>query len=481
MKKNVLWNFDRLSKALSSEVVRIDKTFDFGIENVVFDSRKITNNSLFVAKKGENTDGHNFINDVLKNTNACVLADAKYLDKYSNEPRVIVVNDTVYAMEMMARYARDTVKGTVFGITGSLGKTTTKEIFYSCLAEIGKSFRNIMSFNNHMGVLTTLCNLPQDTDYAIIEMGMSEKGEMEKLSSIVRPDITVITNIAKAHMEFFESEEGIAYAKAEIFKYQKNDGFTVLNRDTKYYNLLVNEAKNNGIDEIHSFSADDNDADVMLKKYYLDKQSGNYGADYVVDGKFYSFLFNSSDYNVAVNFMTVLACCKSLAINPKSFRTAMENFGTPRGRNNVEEANYDGKHITLINGTYNAVNPVAFTSGLELLKRLDGKNSYPRRIAIFGDIREAGENSEAFMLSLEKPILDAKIDVFIGIGEHIKSLCDNLKSKIQVKYFKESAEVILILKELLKNNDIVFIKSSKGIKTWKILDEITGYPTEIFE
>lgn len=481
MKKNVLWNFDRLSKALSGEIVRIDKTFEFEIENVVFDSRKIINNSLFISKKGENTDGHNFIDSVLKNTNACVLADAKYLDKYSSESRVIVVNDTVYAMEMMAKYARDTVKGTVFGITGSLGKTTTKEIFYSCLSEVGKSFRNIMSFNNHMGVLTTLCNLPQDTDYAIIEMGMSEKGEMEKLSSIVRPDITIITNIAKAHMEFFEKEEDIAHAKAEIFKYQKDDGFTVLNKDSIYYNLLSNEAKKNNISEIYSFSDDDNNADITLRRYYLDKSSSNYRADYEINNKMYTFSFSSSDYNVAINFMAVLACCKPLNIDPKSFQTAIENFATPRGRNNVEEANYDGKHITLINGSYNAVNPVAFTSGLELLKKLDSKNNYPRRVAIFGDIREAGDNSEAFMLSLEKPILDAKIDILIGVGEHIKSLCDNLQNKIQVKYFKQSAEVILILKELLENNDIVFIKSSKGIKTWKILDEITGYPTEIFE
>ena len=481
MSKDILWDAKKLKSAIGSDLIYIDDTYNYKIDSVVFDNRKVSEYSLFIAKKGENTDGHNFIEDTLNNNkNVVVLANDGFSDKFKNNPRVILVKDTVEAMEKMAKYARDTVKGTVIGITGSLGKTTTKELFCSCLSNFGKVCCNIMSFNNYFGVITTLCNLPQDTDYAIIEMGMNAKGEMERLSEIVQPNITTILNIASAHLAFFKEEKDIAYAKSEIFSFQKKDGFTVLNNDSSYINIMIDEAKKNKINSILTFSEKRNLADVSLKKYSQDENSEQYKASYEIDGQVLDFSFTTPDYNVAINLMSLLAVMKGLKLDFNKIKKTLEEFGTPRGRNNIEEAIFDGKHITIINGTYNAVNPLVFVRGLELMNKIANRKKINRRIAIFGDIREAGNKSEEFTLSLRQPILENKIDILIGVGDIIKVLCDSLKNDIDVRYFKQSSEVVPLIKDILQDNDLAFIKGSKGIKTWKILDEITGYPTEIY-
>lgn len=482
MNSSILWNRERLKKAIGNDLVYIDENYDYKIDSVVFDNRKVSEYSLFVAKKGEKNDGHEFIETTLNsNKNVVALANDGYSEHFKNNSRIILVKDTVVAMEKMAKYARDDVKGKVIGITGSLGKTTTKELFYSCLSNFGKVHCNIMSFNNYIGVLTTLCNLPIDTDFAVIEMGMNAAGEMEQLSKIVRPDITTILNIASAHLAFFREEKDIAYAKSEIFKYQKKNGFAVLNRANKYFDIIQKEAKNNEINKVIDFSEDKNiDANVVLEEYFYEETNDLYRANYKINGSTVNFEFTSSDYNVAINLMSLLGVMAELKLNFETIKDSVKNFGTPRGRNNVEEAIYDGKNITIINGTYNAVNPLVFVRGLELMDKIAKKKSVNRKIAFFGDIKEAGEKTEEFLLSLKQPILDHKVDILIGIGDKIKVLCESLKDDIDVKYFKESLEVVPLLKNLLQNNDLLFIKGSKSIKTWKILDEITGYQTDIF-
>ena len=482
MISKVLWNKERLKQAIGSDLIYIDENYDYNIDSVVFDNRRVNKYSLFIAKKGENNDGHNFIEETLKNNkNVVALANENFSEKFKNNSRIILVKDTVLAMEKMAKYARNTVKGKVIGITGSLGKTTTKELFYSCLSNFGKVHTNIMSFNNYFGVMTTLCNLSQDVDFAVIEMGMNAKGEMEKLSEIVRPDITTILNIASAHLEFFKEEKNIAYAKSEIFKFQKKDGFTVLNKANKYFDVMESEAKKNEINDILTFSEDKNiDATVVLEKYDYDEANDFYNAEYKIANKIINFELTSSDYNVALNLMSLLCVMNKLNLDFDKIKDTIKNFGTPRGRNNIEKTVYNGKNITIINGTYNAVNPLVFVRGLELMDKISKKEKSSRRIAFFGDIKEAGEKTDEFLLSLKQPILDSEVDILFCIGDKIKVLYDSLKDEIDARYFRESKEIVPLLKDLLKDGDLVFIKGSKGIKTWKILDEITGYPTDIF-
>ena len=411
----ILWNKKSIIEALGSDLIYIDENYDYKIDSVVFDNRTVKEYSLFIAKKGEKTDGHNFIEQTLQNNkNVVVLANNGFSEKFKNNSRIILVKDTVIAMEKMAKYARNRIKGKVIGITGSVGKTTTKEIFYSCLSNFGKVHCNIQSFNNYIGVMTTLCNLPQDTDFAIIEMGMSEKGEMERLSEIVRPDITTILNIFSAHLEFFKEEKDIAYAKSEIFKYQNKNGFTVLNKTNKHFNIMEQEAKNNKINDILTFSENKSvDADVVINNYSYNDKTDLYDVGYKINNKIVNFELANDDYNIALNLMSLLCVMNKLKLNFDKIKNSLKNFKTPRGRNNIEEVIYNGKNITIINGSYNAANPLVFIRGLELMNKLSLKKNTNRKIAIFGDIKEAGDKTEEFMLSLKQPIIDSGINVLI--------------------------------------------------------------------
>ena len=478
----ILWNKEKIKTALKDDLIFIDEKYNFQIDNVVFDNRRINGNSLFIARKGEKNDGHNYIEQTLNsNQNVIILANESYINdnqQLKNNSRIIVVKDTIIAMEKMAIYARNNIKGVVIGITGSLGKTTTKELFYSCLSIFKKTFCNIQSFNNYIGVLTTLCNLPQNTDFAIIEMGMNQKGELEELSRIVQPDITVITNVVSAHSVYFNEEKEIAYAKAEIFKYQKKNGFCILNKSNKYFSLLENEAKKNNINTILTFGENIN-TDVSLIEY---KQEDDFFiSKYKINNQFIEYKFFSPDYNIVLNIMPLLVLMNKSNLDFNKIKDVLENFNVPRGRNNIEYSNYEGKNITIINGSYNAVNPLTFIRGLDLIDKIANRQKINRRIAIFGDIREAGENSENFMLSLKEHIIKAKIDILICIGDVIECLYNSIKNEVKSMYFKEYTQSIPIIKDLIQDNDLLFIKSSKGIKTYKILNELVENKMDIYE
>ena len=479
----MIWNKTSLKQALLDDIVYMDQNSEYIIENVVYDNRRISGKTLFIAKKGEKTDGHNYIEETLnKYPEAIILANYNFdkENKFKNHPRIILVKDTIEAMEKLAKYKRKTTKAKVIGITGSLGKTTTKELFYSCLSNFGKTHCNIMSFNNYTGLSMTLCNLPDDVQYVILEMGMSAKGEMEKLSEIAKPDITIILNIVAAHSQFFHDEKEIALAKSEIFINQNKNYWTILNSSNEYYPILKQEAIKNGIKKILTFSEQqNNDSNIFLKKYNIIDDNAN--IVYNIKGKDFTFNTSNLDYNVAINLMPILLTIDELNLNIEKIYNTVENFGTPRGRNNIENANFNGKNITIINGTYNAVNPLAFIRGFELMNKISKNKKFNKKIAILGDIREAGENTEPFMLSLEKYILESKIDILFCIGEHIKILFDSIKSKINAKYYTNVLDSIQDVTDIIENNDLIFIKSSKGIKTYKILNELVDTPMDLFE
>lgn len=478
----ILWSKEKIKKALKDELIYIDENYNYKITNVVFDNRRINGCSLFIAKKGENNDGHNYIETTLKTCkDAIILANESYINtnsQFKNNSRIIVVKDTIKSMEKKAIYSRNIVKGIVIGITGSLGKTTTKDLAYSCLSNYGNTYCNIQSFNNYFGILTTLCNLPENIEYAIIEMGMSSVGEMEKLSKIVQPNISIITNIVSAHSVFFKEEKDIAVEKSKIFKYQNKNGFTILNKSNKYFNLLEEEANKNDITKILTFGENSN-SNISLINYKEDNEY--YIAEYNLNNKKIEYEFSSPDYNICLNLMPIILLINELNLDIYKIKDSLKNFSVSRGRNNIEYSNIDGKHITIINGTYNAVNPLTFIRGFELIDKISNKQKINRKIAILGDIREADDNAENFMLSLKDYIIKSKIDLLICIGDVIKVLYDSIKNEIDSKYFKTYKEVIPIIKNILHDNDLLFIKSSKGIKTYKILNELVEEKMDVYE
>lgn len=472
-----IWNKESLKSALNDELVYINENIDFNITNVVFDSTRSGKNSLFVAKKGERTDGHKFIKNALEN-GAFVLAEYVLEEELNNNPKIIIVKNTVQAMEKMAVYRRDELKGKVIGITGSLGKTTTKDLVFSTLNLFGKTSCNIQSFNNYIGVLTTIINTPADTEYAIFEIGMNNPGELRPLAKLVRPDISIITNIEPAHLGCFNNIDEIAFEKSEILPETKE--LAILNLDNKYYKFLEEKAINNNL-KVFNFGKN-KDANVVLEDYSINSEYID--VKYNVFGEKFNANFNNLDINVVFNSLAVIAVVKYLNLDVKMAINGLSKQECSRGRNNLEKVKYINNkdqilNLNIINGTYNAVNPKAFNSGFELMKNFKNFNN---KICIFGPIKEAGEKTDEFHLSLKDKIIDCGANIVVLFSEEMKILYDALKeTNIKLYYFDNYEKIIENIDNIVNDNDLIFIKSSKSSKTYKIFNYLNkNNPMDLF-
>ncbi|MDR1498858.1 MAG: UDP-N-acetylmuramoyl-tripeptide--D-alanyl-D-alanine ligase [Rickettsiales bacterium] len=471
----MLYDIKDLENALKDDLVYIDENYDFSIDNVVFDNREVQGNSMFISRKGEKNDGHRFIADTLKNNKSAVVL-AEYLPKdVKQDPRIILVKNTMKAFENLAIFSRRRLQGHVIGITGSVGKTSTKDSMFYCLSDFGKSFCNIHSFNNHIGVLTTLVNTPKDTEFAIYEMGMNTYGEMDVLRELVKPEIAVILNVKSAHIGNFKSEEEIAIEKSKIT--DNSTKITILNLDSRWFKLLRKK-----VGSISTFGTNGT-ADVILSKHIVD---GNIAeVEYVANGKTYVCKLNNLDHNIAYNAMAIVAVAKYLGLDIDRILQKLTTFDTSRGRNNIEYANYDfnGKNVnlTIINGSYNAANPETFVTGLKLMDNIYKQNKNRRKVCIFGDILEAGEKSVEFHLSLKQHILDSNIQLLITTGDYMKMLSESLDGHdLQLLHVSDITLLTDSIKNYLEDKDLVFIKSSKGIGTYKVLNQLVGEEMKVF-
>lgn len=452
----MLYNKEDLKKALQDNIIFFDENYDNIIDNFVLDSREARDNTLFIAKKGENNDGHDFIKDLIKNKTTTIIAE--YLPKeVEQNSKIILVKNTVRAMEQLAIYSRNRLNGYIIGITGSVGKTSTKEIFYHCLSKIDKTHCNNKSFNSYFGILDTLINTPSDTKFAIFEMGMNEYGEMDILRNFIKPTITVITGIFPIHIGNFKKEEDIAIEKSKIN--DNNTITTILNKDNKWYNLLYKDAKNKNIKNIITFGTN---GDVELQNQEIKNNEAE--LTYLINNNTYKIKTLNLDKSMAINFSSLLCFVKSVNLDINIILKAFYDYKTYDGRNNIEKI----KNFTIINGTYNA-NIKSFISGLELMNNIYKQNQ--RKVCIFGDILELGNKAKDIHLELVEPINNNNIDIFIGVGENMKYVVDNLK--INNKYhFDNTKELIKEYKKIIRDNDLIFIKASNGLHFSKIIEDI---------
>lgn len=472
-----IWDRKSLINSLKDEILYIDDKQGFDINYVMFDSGKCKKNSLFIAKKGEKNDGHKFIKDVIEK-GGYAIAEYVFDEELKNNPRIIIVKNTMQAMEKMTVYRRNELKGKVIGITGSLGKTSTKDLTYNILNNFGKASCNIQSFNNYIGVMTTMLNTPKDAEYAIFEIGMSEAGELRPLAKLVKPDISIITNIEPAHLGCFNNIDEIAFEKSEILA--ETNELAILNIDNRFFNFLKDKAYKNNL-KVFSFGKSEK-ADIRLTKSEI--VEGKIEAEYNIFGKTLNVLFNILDINIVFNSLPVLGIIKYLNLSFENVANYLFYQECSRGRNNLERITYEHKghliNLNIINGTYNAVNPKAFNSGFELIKNFKNSN---KKICIFGPIKEAGEKTEEFHLSLKDKILDSNIDIVLLFSEEMKTLYNALKDnpKLELHYFNNYEEIIENIDNFIEDNDIIFIKSSKYSKTYKIFNYLNkNNPMDLF-
>ncbi len=426
--------------------------------NISTDTRSIKKGDLFIALKGKNFDGHNFLHEAfLKGAVAAIVSEGKY----KNFP-LIIVQDTLKALHGMASYyiRNVLVDAKVIAITGSVGKTTTKDMLHTVLSQYGVSHANEGNLNNNIGLPLTILKAPKNCQYLILEMGMNKAGEIKELSKISNPNIVVITNIEPAHTENFSSLFDVAQAKLEILYGMKNNGTLVLSRDNKYYDYLSSHANRNVI----SFGKDKN-AEVCL----LDLISNDDGLNLKIrlsDNQIINCNLRVQGEHFAYSALAVAAVVQSLGLDLSKLPLALENFSVTKGRGNIHKVKYNRKYIHLIDDSYNA-NPASMKTAIKTLSTYSNQ----RKVALLGDMLELGDESIEFHTDLVKIITGNNIDKVYTVGKFMLELHELLPDNMRGAHFNDSNQLKSNLADIIQNNDAILVKGSRGMKMDLIVRE----------
>lgn len=460
-----LYNKTELLEALKEQVLDNKLSDQINIEEVVIDSRKTAKNTLFICIKGENNDGHNYISDAIKNgCNAVLVEDKSSFEKFNN---TILVKDSFKSLYEIAKFSRARLeKAKIIAITGSMGKTSTKEIIKTVFSSQGETFATFGNLNNHYGVPLTIANTPRNTEFAIYEMGMNHAGEISELSKLAKPDIAIITGISSAHIENFDNEEGIALAKSEIFDGINQNSVAIINRDNPHYQIILEKAKfktNNVISFGFSEKSDYILSEINIKSLNLSEILVKNNAEEI------NYSISTSHKAIIQNSLMALICLK---LNGKDFKKGLESFKqikTEKGRGQLISAQIQNKEITIIDDSYNA-NLASVKAGIDYLSQLKENLSKKRSVAIIGDILELGNKSQ----EIHEEILDyahKNSDIVMTIGDQTQKITKKLYKN--TKSYENSKEAATEIENFIQDQDIILIKGSRGIKTEEIIKTLT--------
>ena len=448
---------EELIKAVNGVINNNIDTKDIFIKNVSTDTRNIKPGDLFIPIIGENFDGHNFINDAFEKGAVACLSQ----ENIDANNIVINVKDTKKALKDFATYYRSLFNIPVVALTGSSGKTTTKDMLASCLSIKYKTLKTEGNFNNEIGLPLTIFNIEEDTEVVVLEMGMNHFGEIRNLSEIAKPDIALITNIGVSHIENLGSREGILRAKYEIFDYLKENGIKVLNGDDDMLCTLKEE--NNKL-KTYFYSIN-----KKLDAYATNiKENGINGISATINyfNKSFNVLLSLPGKHMISNALAVTLVCESLGLKEDEIKKGLETFKPSKMRMDIIKTD----KYTIINDVYNA-NPNSMKASLDVLATLEG-----RKVAILGDMFELGNYSNDMHYEIGKYAVEKDIDELIFIGDYsyymLQGAKDNIKNNSSINYFKTQDEFINNVDKLLKIGDIILVKASRGMKLENTVDKI---------
>ena len=418
------------------------------VERICIDNREAKEKDLFIPIIGEVHDGHKFMEGAYENGVRTFLIDEKHSFE-KDDINLISVKDTTLALGDLSKGYKETFDIPFIAVTGSVGKTSTKDIIYSVISTKYKALKTKENFNNNIGLPRTLLSL-EDEEMAIIEMGMDHKGELDYLSNLVNPDIAVITNIGQSHiMNFEDGQDGIFKAKMEITNGLKDDGTLIINGDDKYLKTL--KELNHNYKLITCGFEDDND--IYCKKYELVNDSMKFTAVY--NGEEHEFVIGSPAKHNVLNSLFAIAIANIYNIEEESIRKGLNDFKLSSNRLDVIKTD----KYTIINDTYNASYD-SMKSALEVLNNYD-----TRKVAILGDILELGDYSEEIHRNVGKLIT---CDLLITIGEDSKYI--NEEVNIENYHFDTKEEFYEKESELLKDGDTILVKASHGIGLLEVVE-----------
>ena len=454
---NPLWTADEIAAATGGTMSQ-----PFAVTGVTFDSREVEPGFLFVAMPGTVHDGHSFVDAAFS-----AGATGALVSQPVAGPHVLVA-DVAAALEALGRASRERSNATIFGVTGSVGKTSTKEALYAALERIapGRTHRSVKSYNNHTGVPLSLARMPRDATYGIFEMGMNNAGEIRALSAQVRPHVTVVTAIAPAHIENLGSEEAIADAKAEIFESLEPDGIAIVPNDTAHRDRLVRAARRHA-DRIITFGT--GDADVHAVHAVSAEGGGSLISAALLERELTFTISQPGDHWVS-NALAVLAAVEAVHADVAVAALALADMGGLKGRGARHVIELADGEAVLIDESYNA-NPASMAA---TLKSLGAERDVARRIAVLGPMRELGPHSAELHAGLAPAVLDAHVDELILIGDEMRPLAEQVVGKVSLDLVDNVDEAIAGLLAKLHPGDAVLVKASNSVGLAKLVDRVAG-------
>ncbi|MEM9469101.1 MAG: UDP-N-acetylmuramoylalanyl-D-glutamyl-2,6-diaminopimelate--D-alanyl-D-alanine ligase [Pseudomonadota bacterium] len=444
---------------------------DWQAIGVSIDTRTILPGELFVALEGDAGNGHDYVAQAIEKGASAALV-SQLVDDVP-EDKLLIVEDTLKAMEELGVFARNRCGAKIIGVTGSVGKTGTKELLQTAFSSQGQTHASIKSYNNHWGVPLSLSNMHAGTDFGVFEMGMNHPNEISPLTKMVKPHIAIITTIAPVHIENFENGiEGIVDSKAEIFNGIEEGGTAILNADIEQFETLSKKAKALGLN-VSTFGESDN-VDAKLIDC-LEAANGSRVKAIVMDEEV-SFTLQIAGRHIAQNTMAVLLAVKLAGGDIQKAAKAIERQEpiVGRGKREIIETGIADNPITLIDESYNA-SPVAMNAAFKVLALVDpGRGG--RRIAVLGDMLELGADSAKHHADLALPLKAANIDLVYTCGKHMKNLHDKLPANQRGTHKETSKELAEIVPDVLIPGDVVMVKGSLGSKMGLVVEALRALP-----
>ncbi len=450
-----LWTLDAMAAAMRAG--RSGALPD-QVSGISIDSRTLAKGEAFFAIQGENRDGHEFVDGALKAGASLAVVARSQRANFAEAP-LLVVPDVLDALRNLAQAARARLHAKVIAVTGSVGKTGTKEALRLALSADGETHASVASYNNHWGVPLSLARCPESVKYAVFEIGMNHAGEITPLTKLVRPHVAIVTGIEPVHLEYFGSLEKIADAKAEIFAGVEPGGAAVLNRDNPQFAQLAAAAKAAGVERIVSFG-EDNKADASLLRLSLQADSSTVEA--TILGQPVTYKLGAPGRHLVLNSLAVLAAVALVGADLALAALALNNLRAVSGRGARAVLIVPGGNALLIDESYNA-NPASMRAAIALLGQAPiGKHG--RRIAVLGDMLELGSSADAMHRKLADAIEAAGIDLVFCSGPLMRALWEALPSRARGGYAEMAAGLESAVLGAIRAGDAVMVKGSLGSK-----------------
>ena len=425
-----------------------------------FDSRKIGTSDLFIALKGTQSDGHEHLASARENGAIAALVDHECADKIGQ----IIVPDVMDGLRDLGIASRARSKAKITAITGSVGKTGTRDLMTTCLSALGQTHATAGNYNNHIGAPLSLARMPSETEYGVFELGMDHAGEIAALSPMVKPHIALITKIAESHIGYFDSLEGIALAKAEIFDGLVEGGLAILNADDDFTPMLAKIALEKGAGRVMTVGTK-GDADARIER--IERLEHGFNVSARIDGINIEFTLGMNASHWVLSAVMGLVAVHHFGGDMNKASVLLANNQEMDGRGARHELSINGQRFTLIDDSYNA-SPASMAAGIASLGAATPSGN-GRKIAILADMLELGDGAEAYHQALINPLTSHDIDQLICFGPMMASLAEAAQDNMDVQFCADASEACMTAEAMIRDGDIVLVKGSNGMKAHHIV------------